>query len=195
MRLQLKGYRYRHPARGLTLVELSISMFINLLGAIAIVSLLLMASKMAAQSYYLNKATMEARLVVDHLTSDARMAVALEESFASYTADANTLILKLPSIDENGMPIDAQSVFDRVVYHKAPSSTDKLARTVIPDASSARVGESRVVGESLSPGIFAVQPDPIGEFVIYYRFTSTQEWAGNTTVVPIAGSIQLRNHQ
>lgn len=195
MRRLLSPRRFCHPARGLTLVELSISMFINLLGAVAIISILLVASKMAAQSYYMNKATMEARLVVDHLTSDARMAVSLEESFGSYTADANTLILRLPSIDADGMPIDPEAVFDRIVYHRAPSTTDKLARTVIADPSSARTSESRVIGESLTPGIFAVQPDPIGEFVIYYRFDSIQQWAGKTTEVPIAGSIQLRNHQ
>lgn len=185
---------FRRSSRGLTLVEMLIAITINLLGAVAIVSTLILTSRMTAQAYYLNKATMEARLVIDMLTSDARMAMTLESSFGTFTADANTLILKLPAIDAEGIPVDPESKFDRIVYHRSPSAADRLARTIVADASSARKSETRTVAESVTPGIYAVQPDPIGQYIIYYQFTSLQKWAGKTTQVPVGGSVQLRNH-
>jgi len=180
--------------RGFSLAEVSIAISISLLATVAIFSVFSTSSKMAVESFMRNKTAMDARLVIDKLTSDARMAINLETSYGSYTANENTLILKLPSIDANGFAINPDTEFDYIIYHQQGTSPVRFVRTVDADPDSARVSGSENLGDSATPGVYSVQPDALGEFVIYYRFNSVQKRGNKTIEIPTAGTIQLRNH-
>lgn len=180
--------------RAFSLVEVTIAMAISLLATSAVFSVFTASSKMAVQSFMRNKTAMDARLVIDKLTSDARMASSIEASYGKYKADANTLILKIPSIDNEGFAVDPDTKFDYVVYHQEGKNPVRFVRTVVADASSSRESGAQNLGNSSTPGVYAVQPDAVGEFVIYYKFSSVQKRGDQTIEIPAAGTIQLRNH-
>lgn len=179
---------------GFSLVEVSISMVIGLLATIAIMSTFLAASRISVESFVRNQAVTDARLIVDRLTSDARNAITVVNSYKSFSSDNSTLILQLPAIDAQGFPIDIETHFDYVIYHPGDDG-NSFRRTVDAHAQSSRSSESRVLGRSEVPGLYAVQPDALGAFVIYYRFRSVQSGGGKSIEIPAAGSVQLRNHQ
>ncbi len=183
---------------GLTLVELCIAAAISLIAMVAILSMFIASSKIGVESYLRNRASGEARKVIDRLTTDARSAVGIDSSFGSYTAGAATLILKVPAVDDDGLPVDMDSKYDRIIYHQDSDNATELKRIVVPDASSARDAETRVIGSSANPrvsvsGTYSVQPDALGAFVIHYEFTSVQSRGDKEYERPLAGSIRLRN--
>lgn len=180
--------------RAFTLVEVSIAMAIGLMASLAVMSVFISSSKMAVESFMRNKTTMDARLVIDKLTSDVRMASTVESSFGKFKSDNKTLILKMPSLNADGFAIDPDTKFDRVIYHQEGKSPVRFVRTVSADAASARVSGDENMGDSASPGVYTVQPDPLGNFVIYYQFNSVQTRGDKSITIPSAGSIQLRNH-
>lgn len=187
----------RHSA-GFTLVEVTVAAAISLMAMVAILSMFIASSKMSVESFLRNKASGEARKVIDRLTTDARAAVALESSFGSYTAGANTLILKVPAIDNSGIPLDMESKYDHIIYHQDGDGATELKRIVSPHASSSRTAENRVIGSSAKPrvtvtGTYSVQPDALGAFVLHYEFTSVQTHGAKEYERPLAGSIRLRN--
>ena len=180
--------------RGFTFIELAIAMTISLLATVAIFSTFITTSKMSVQSYMQNKTTMEARIIIDNLTSDVRMAINLESSFDEFTSGPSTLILKLPSINADGFAIDPKTKFDRVIYHQDQAKPNQIIRTLRAGTGSSRSSESRTIGDSFTPGIYTTQPDALGNFVIYYEFTSEQKRGDKIVKVPAAGSVHLRNH-
>jgi len=190
---------YRVSRRhGYTLVEVLIASFISTIVTIAVLSMFIAAAKLSVESFMRNQAAMQARSVMDHLTTDARVAVGVESSYGSYTASSSTLILKVPAITATGLPVDIDTNFDRIVYHQGAVNKNDLIRTVITDASSARESGDTVVGSSAKPQIgiestFSVQPDALGAYVIHYEFISVQDRGSKQYTKPIAGSIRLRN--
>lgn len=180
--------------RGFSLVEVVIAMAITLLVTVSIFSIFITSSKMAVESFMRNKTAMDARLVIDKLTTDARMAATVENAYGKYTADNKTLILKLPAIDADGFAIDPETKFDYVIYHQEGTSPIYFVRTVVANADSSRESTDEIIGDSASPGVYAVQPDALGSFVLYYRFDSVQERGDKDVRMPSAGTIQLRNH-
>lgn len=191
----LKTKTFPARRRAFTLIEVSIAMTISLMAMVAVMSIFVASSKMAVTSFMQNKAAMEARHVIDHLTSDVRMAISLEKNYKSYTADKNTLILKLPSIDAQGFAIDVTSKHDYVVYDQPTIGSNVIVRKVYADTGSSRASGEEIVGRSVKPGVYAVQPDSTGEYIVYYEFASIQKHGDQVMEVPTAGSVQLRNHQ
>jgi len=191
--LRISGRR-----RGYTLVEVLIASAISTMVVIATMSMFIAAAKMSIESYMRNQATMQARTVMDRLTTDARSALGVESTYDSYKASSSTLILKVPAITAAGLPVDIEAKFDRIIYHQGASNKNELIRTVIADSSSSREAGDMVVGSSSKPqigvdGTYSVQPDALGAYVLHYEFVSVQDRGSKQYTKPIAGSIRLRN--
>ncbi|MCJ7681644.1 MAG: prepilin-type N-terminal cleavage/methylation domain-containing protein [Candidatus Aminicenantes bacterium] len=66
----------------------------------------------------------------------------------TYSTSNSCVILKLPSIDADGLIIDIDNVFDTVIYYRHQQYTDRLVRVVDADESSSRYEQSRVMIQS-----------------------------------------------
>lgn len=184
--------------RGFTITEMAIAAVISLMATTAAMSVFISSSKMAVESLMRNRAYSEARLLTEHLASDIRAASSLVSNHKSYAASANTLILRLPSIDADGFPLDITTKFDTVIYHPDKTQESKVVRTVDSAPGSSRKSESRVIGRSANRAIavkgnYEVLPDALGAHVIYYKFTARQNYGFKQFETPLAGSIRLRN--
>ena len=185
-------------SRGYSLMELMIALTASTIVVSATLSMFIAAAKMSVESYLRNRAAMEARSVMDALTTDARVALGIESTFSSYTASSSTLILKVPAITSAGLPVDIDNKFDRVIYHQSTQNKNQLLRTVIAHADSSRPAGDTIIGSSAKPqigvdGTYSVQPDALGAYVIHYEFISLQDRGSKQYSKPIAGSIRLRN--
>ena len=199
----VRSLRLFRGRRGMTLIEVVFASAISAIISIGAVSVAVYQQRSTMKIYQLNQTGQEARVLGDHLTRDARMAVSLEASYLTFTAGDDTLILKVPSIDDDENIIDVDSSFDHIVYHLedggGPAGMSVLVRDVFPGAGSSRAESTVVIGDFITDsavgGTFAVVPDALGVFVIHYQCISGQTLLGRTHETTISGSVRLRNKE
>jgi len=87
------------------------------------------------------------------ITRDVKLSTAIEASWGSYATSADTLILRVPSVNSSGLIIDLETSWDRVIYR---IDGNRLVRIVDAlDGVSARVDRTRVLGDGMASLAFA----------------------------------------
>lgn len=199
--------------RGFTITEVLIAAVINMVVCVGALSIFIAAAKVQRDVY--NHATVdaEARKVENWLVSDIRSAMTVEPSYyfggKTYTSDENTLILRLPSVDQEGRPVNLQNdpaatTSDFIVYYHTEDGT--MRRLLVRHNSSWRDGrneriEDRALSQSSNAGLvhrsaFSVAPGVLGPVVVHYEFKSSRMKNNGTEeayTVSSAGSVYLRN--
>ena len=180
----------------MTLIEIAMVSVISMIVAAVSMRTLVYIQRSTVRISMINQMAQESRFLADQISTDARNAIELEASYGSYTAGADTMILKLPSIDSSGDIINIDTTFDRIVYYPGGGST-LLVREIIPHGSSARIASTKTIGSLVTgeafTGTFASQPNALGAYVIHYQFKLSQTLLGRATTIPISGSVRLRN--
>lgn len=137
--------------RGLTLVELMITMAV-----ISLVLSALLSLYSAGQRYFLGESVKldelrDIRYVQNWITRDIKEAVQVLPSWDVYTASDSCLILRIPSVDTNGHVIDIENDYDHVVYRLNPQIPSRLERILdAKDGVSARSDTSRFLSTQVS---------------------------------------------
>lgn len=189
----------------MTIVEVVIAVGIQAVVLLGVYAAVVTCTRLQKDNYQHNLVSAEAQRVADRLISDVRGALALENSFSdagkTYQYSTSTLILRYPSIDANGIPLDVTAKFDRIIYH--PGASNYIYRTVIPGAGSSRTSEERLIGRSTDPrigvaGSYLAKPDALGAYVVHYEFCARRlnPRAGAKRpdyISTVAGSVYLRN--
>jgi hypothetical protein len=206
--MKMKSFTKLRSIRGFSLMELAVAAVINTMVGIGAYKVITASAHMQLDLAGNDRVNGEARILGEHLVSDIRGAIALENTFTdsgkTYTYSTSTLILKVPSIDSNADPSDISSKFDRIIYH--PGDHDYfIHRTIVPGQGSSRVRETRLLGKSENGriafrGSFLAQPDALGSFVVNYEFESLRKnyrkhTSNGDYSKAIAGSVYLRNRK
>lgn len=137
--------------RGLTLVELMITVTVVSLVLSALLSLY-----SAGQRYFLGESVKleelrDIRYVRSWMTRDIKEAVQVLPSWDMYTVSDSCLILRIPSVDANGYVIDIENDYDHVVYRLDPQIPSRLERILdAKDGVSARSDGSRFLSTQVS---------------------------------------------
>ncbi|MCJ7681745.1 MAG: prepilin-type N-terminal cleavage/methylation domain-containing protein [Candidatus Aminicenantes bacterium] len=153
-RTALSGNPSRRPvSRGLTVIE--VIMALSLM-SILMTSVMILYS--VSQTFFFNQsqkadAVLDSRSPLAWIGRDIREAlevlpgpVVIDDR--TYTTSGSSVILKLPSVDENGFFIDIDSVFDTVIYYRHQQYSDRLVRVVDADEISSRYEQSRAMIQS-----------------------------------------------
>lgn len=198
--------------RGLSLVEVAVSASIMTVVTVGAFSAFISAAKLQREIFNHTTVDQEARQVENWLVSDMRGAITVENSYTyngtTYTNTSNTLILRMASVDANGVPISmgstpATTTSDFIVYYH--DANQQMRRKIVRNALSWRDGrntahEDRLLSKSSSKGIvyqssFAAAPGVLGPVVVHYEFRSSRKnTAGKKDYsVASAGSVYLRN--
>lgn len=181
----------------MTLLEVAIASTISMVVSVGAISAMVLVQRNTVQAFWLNQATREARTLSDLVARDLRGALAIEASFEEFSSDGNTLILRVPSIDENGDFVDLENDYDRIIYFASGTNGSDLVREVRPGRTSDRLATNELMGSiiegSNTIGTFAETPNALGAFVIHYQFTASQTIGERTFEIPISGSVRLRN--
>lgn len=150
-RLSQEGTKKRKHQRGLSLIEILIGMVLMSIAVLALFSLY-----NSGQKYFTNQDARadilnDSRLTLTLLSRDIKEAVQVvtgpvDLGGTFYSTSANCIVLKVPSVDTNGLIIDIDSHFDYLVYIVDPNNSKELRRIVEgKDGVSSRLDGSKLL--------------------------------------------------
>lgn len=138
----------RRGRSGFGLLEALIAMTILTLMVGAILSLYTKGQQTFINESAQADAIEQSRYPLAWITRDVKMSTGIEASWGGYATSADTLILKVPSVDANGLIIDLEVNWDRVIYR---IQDNRLLRIVDAlDGVSARVDRTRVLADGMA---------------------------------------------
>ena len=137
--------------RGFTLLELLIAL---VLGSMVMAGLIELYS--TGQKYFINESARsdivrDGRSVLLWMSRDIKEAIQVMSSYDTYSTTTNSLVLRVPSIDADGVILDIDTDFDYIVYQLNSIISSKLERIVIPKSGvSSRAVSNRVLANSVN---------------------------------------------
>ncbi len=151
--------------------------------------------------YYAQRAEINAvgtaRSALDDITDEIREAAAVAASTdyqgATYTTDADTLVLSLPAVDAANVVLG--NVYDYVVYYIDAANPKQLRKIAAPNAASFRRAEDRKL---LSEHLFALSftyndPDPTNASRIIINLTAEDTARLASRKITLVEDVYLRN--
>jgi prepilin-type N-terminal cleavage/methylation domain-containing protein len=178
----------RPKPRGMTLIELLI------VGAIsAIIMIALLSLYMAGQRYFFNEdakadAIEDSRMPMTWISRDVREALQVVASHGSYTTDANTIVLELPSLDPaTGVLMTGSQ--DYIVYRRDPGFPERLERIIDAAEGTGRQDDTRVMADAVNAfGMIYYKQDGITQ-----ASTVTEAFIVDVTLSSTKRGIQRNN--
>jgi len=133
--LPQEAVKKRRQTKGLSLIEVLIGM---VLMSIAVLALLSLYS--SGQKYFTNQDARadilnDSRLTLTMLSRDIKEAVQVvsgpvDVGGTSYSTSTDCIVLKVPSVDADGLIIDIDNHFDYLIYRVNPNNSRELQRIV-----------------------------------------------------------------
>ena len=151
MRLPQEAKKKRRHTRGLSLIEVLVGMVLMSIAILALFSLYSTGQKYFANQDVRVDILNDSRLTLTLLSRDIKEAVQVvpgpvDVGGTDYSTSANCIVLKVPSVDADGMIIDIDSDFDYLVFCVNPSNSKELQRIVDgKDGVSSRLDGNKVL--------------------------------------------------
>jgi type II secretory pathway pseudopilin PulG len=151
MRIPKEAAKQKEHLKGLSLIEVLIGMVLMSIAVLALLSLYT-----SGQKYFTNQDVRtdildDSRLTMTMLSRDIKEAVQVvpgpvDVGGTYYSTSTNCIVLKVPSIDADGLIIDINNHFDYLVYRVNPDNSKELQRIVEgKDGVSSRVDGSKLL--------------------------------------------------
>lgn len=142
--------------RGITLIEVLIGMVLMVIVVLALFSLYNTGQKYFVNQNIKSDILNNNRVTLTWLSRDIKEAVQvipgpIDINGTFYSTSSGSIVLRLPSIDANGIIIDIDNEFDYLVYQMDPENSTQIVRIVDgKDGVSSRVDGNRVLAENVS---------------------------------------------
>lgn len=142
--------------RGITLIEVLIGMVLMVIVVLALFSLYTTGQKYFVNQNIKSDILNNNRVTLTWLSRDIKEAVQvipgpIDINGTFYSTSSGSIVLRLPSIDANGIIIDIDNEFDYLVYQMDPENSTQIVRIVDgKDGISSRVDGNRVLAENVS---------------------------------------------
>lgn len=163
--------------RGITLIEVLIGMVLMVIVVLALFSLYNTGQKYFVNQNIKSDILNNNRVTLTWLSRDIKEAVQvipgpIDINGTFYSTSSGSIVLRLPSIDANGIIIDIDNEFDYIVYQMDPDNSTQIVRIVDgKDGVSSRVDGNRVLAENVS-SLVLVFLDSNGVVVTDYSDTA-----------------------
>ena len=156
-----KSITKRSHTRGISLIEVLIGVVL-----MSVVMLGFLSLYNTGQKYFVNQEAKsdilnDSRVSLTWIINDIKEAVKVEpgpvEIFdVSYSTTANSVVLRVPSVDANGMVVDKENHQDYMVYILNPENPNQLLRILdAKDGQSHRKDKIRVLAGNISSLVFS----------------------------------------
>ena len=189
-------------SKGFTLVETLIVITIAaLVGAILVAifvssnSLFYQQSARIAQGVSLNSAVSQIR---ESIKAGVFVVSSYPQPSPVYTTSSQTIVLALPAIDSTGQVIEA--VYDYLIITKDATNPKILRKIILPDSTSSRKSENRVLTTKLSEITFLYQDQlgnqtsPTSASEINFTVNISEKTTGqNNEASSASAQVNLRN--
>ncbi len=142
--------------RGITLIEVLIGMVLMVIVVLALFSLYNTGQKYFVNQNIKSDILNNNRVTLTWLSRDIKEAIQvipgpIDINGTSYSTSSGTIVLRVPSIDADGIIIDIDTDFDYLVFQMNPEDTTQIIRIVDgKDGVSSRVDGNRVLAENIS---------------------------------------------
>ncbi len=142
--------------RGMTLIEVLIGMVLMVIVVLALFSLYNTGQKYFVNQNIKSDILNNNRVTLTWLSRDIKEAIQvisgpIDINGTSYSTSSECIVLRVPSIDANGIIIDIDNEFDYIVYQMDPDNSTQIVRIVDgKDGVSSRVDGNRVLAENIS---------------------------------------------
>lgn len=168
---------------GFTLVEILTGTAITAFLIVIIGSLYFAHFKIFSNQNMFIEVNSQAKLALDDIIAQIRQSESIVSTCAGCggdTTSATILVLRLWSLDGSGEPIDpGGTVYDYIVYKRDPTDDTKLIRKIIPDVSSTRRAETKIISNSITDLTFTYNnADPTASTEITAGVTATRDSFG-----------------
>jgi prepilin-type N-terminal cleavage/methylation domain-containing protein len=196
-------FRKRKAPKGLTLIELLIVVAIS-----AVIMIALLSLYMEGQKYFFNENAKadtieDSRFPMTWISRDLREALQVVASHGSYSTDANTVVLELPSLDPGTGALMTGSQ-DYIIYRRNPDYPEKLERIIDAAEGTGRQDRTRVMADAVNAFVLTYyQQDgitpasPITDtFIVDITLSSSIKGIQRTNqpyVEPLNTRVRLRN--
>lgn len=155
IKLLKETVKKRRHSRGLTLIEVLVGMVL-----MSIVVLGLFSLYSTGQKYFANQDAHvdilnDSRLTLSMLSRDIKEAVQVvagpvDVGGTNYSTSTTCIVLKVPSVDADGLIIDIDNDFDYMVYLVNPNNSKELQRIVDgKDGVSSRLDGNKLLTENI----------------------------------------------
>jgi len=189
--------RIRHGCRATTLMEMMIATAVSTAFSGALITTSVLISKIATDISARNLCEISVQQSLDLLSRDLRSAIDVVDTYGSYQTTSDTLVLKLPALQEDYRPIDIDTRFDYVIYHPKPDDPNRFMRTIVADPDSRRGSDTHEVKFSVRAvsfeGFYAAEPDALGTHVLHVQLIAEKTARHKPVETPLSVSIKLRN--
>ncbi len=142
--------------RGITLIEVLIGMVLMVIVVLALFSLYNTGQKYFVNQNIKSDILNNNRVTLTWLSRDIKEAIQvipgpIDINGTSYSTSSGSIVLRVPSIDADGIIIDIDTDFDYLVFQMNPEDVTQIIRIVDgKDGVSSRVDGSRVLAENIS---------------------------------------------
>jgi prepilin-type N-terminal cleavage/methylation domain-containing protein len=151
----------RGGRRGLTLIEVLVSLAIFSLMVVALLTLYTSGQRQFINGSLHSDVLEDSRYPLAWIGPDVRVATQVAASWGSYTTSSSELVLQVPSVSADGLIIDAEQDSDYIIYRLTGDSLERIVDA--KDGVSARTDETR----RLAAGISALS-------FTYYAYSGVQ---------------------
>lgn len=142
--------------RGITLIEVLIGMVLMVIVVLALFSLYNTGQKYFVNQNIKSDILNNNRVTLTWLSRDIKEAIQvipgpIDINGTSYSTSSGSIVLRVPSIDADGIIIDIDNDFDYLVFQMNPEDSTQIVRIVDgKDGVSSRVDGNRVLAENIS---------------------------------------------
>ena len=142
--------------RGITLIEVLIGMVLMVIVMLALFSLYNTGQKYFVNQNIKSDILNTNRVTLTWLSRDIKEAIQvipgpIDINDTSYSTSSGCIVLRLPSIDADGIIIDIDTDFDYLVFQMNPEDATQIIRIVDgKDGVSSRADGNRVLAENIS---------------------------------------------
>jgi len=161
MRLPQETVKKRRHTRGMTLIEVLVSMVIMSIAILALFALYNTGQKHFANQDAHVDILNDSRLTLTMLSRDIKEAIQVEPGpvdvgGTNYSTSADCLVLRIPSVDVDGLIIDIENDFDYIAYILNPSNPNELQKIVDgKDGVSFRLDSTRVLTRNIESRVMS----------------------------------------
>lgn len=182
--------------KGFTIYELLISIAILGTMIIAITNIYIVGLKTFREELASSQLESNAQTILDEITTDAKNAQSAEAAYDVYTSGANSIILKIPAIDnsKNILYSGNTMLFDRIIYYY---ENDSIHKITIADPASIRYKENNInktIASKVLELSFSYDPDAVSATLVTIHVTSHQEIGKLDRTISLTSKARLRNH-
>jgi prepilin-type N-terminal cleavage/methylation domain-containing protein len=182
--------------RGFTLIEFLIVMgFISVIG-LAITTVYVTGFQTYDQELASSTVQSDGQTILDEILTDVKNGVSIDQTYNGYVTDADTIIIKVPSIDTNGNVLynGTDMRFDWIVYNYTGTEIHKI---IYADPSSSRYphnGIDATLDKHILSLNFTYDPDATAATLVTATVSSDITIGNEVRNITLNGQARLRNH-